>query len=134
MKIDINKMQIAMANACMDATDLRKTAAIPEGTYGNIVKGYNLRPSTVGKVARALGVPAEAILMDEETDQQQKNNIEIAETMEKARLVSRYTWMSMKFMQLYRMRDELTPDQQQEMAAVQKELEELDKILGEGKG
>lgn len=128
MKIDLNKMSVAMANACIDAKDLREKARIPEGTYGNILKGFNLRPSTVGKVAKALGVPAESILMDEETEQQKKDSAEIAETLEKARLVSRYTWLSMKFMQLYRMGG-LTPDQQQEMTAVKKELEELDKIL-----
>lgn len=133
MKIDLNKMSVAMANACIDAKDLREKARIPEGTYGNILKGFNLRPSTVGKVAKALGVPVESILMDEETEQQKKDSAEIAETLEKARLVSRYTWLSMKFMQLYRMGG-LTPDQQQEMTAVKKELEELDKILGEGKG
>ena len=128
MKIDLNKMRIAMANACMNTGDLKNKALIPEGTMKNVLNGCNSRPATVGRIAKALGVPVESILMDEETEQQKKDSAEIAETLEKARLVSRYTWLSMKFMQLYRMGG-LTPDQQQEMTAIKKELEELDKIL-----
>ena len=121
-------MRIAMANACMNTGDLKNKALIPEGTMKNVLNGCNSRPATVGRIAKALGVPVESILMDEETEQQKKDSAEIAETLEKARLVSRYTWLSMKFMQLYRMGG-LTPDQQQEMTAIKKELEELDKIL-----
>ena len=133
MKIDLQKMRIAMADACMDSNDLMKAANMPYGTYGNIRKGFNVRPSTVGKVARALNVPVTAILAEEEDLQEQEQQQELTELLEKARLVSRYTWLCAKLMQLNRMNN-LSPDQEGEMAAVQKELEKLDRIIAQDKG
>lgn len=132
MKIDLQKMRIAMADACMDSNDLIKAANMPYGTYGNIRKGFNVRPSTVGKIARALNVPVTDLLADED-QQEQEQKQELTKMLEQARLVSRYTWLCAKLMQLHRMNN-LSLDQQGEIAAVQKELEELDRIIAQDKG
>lgn len=132
MKIDTNKMQIAMANAKMDSKELQEQSGVPKGTMSNIFSRKSVRPSTVGKIADALNVPVTAILAEED-QQEQEQKQELTKMLEQARLVSRYTWLCAKLMQLHRMNN-LSLDQQGEIAAVQKELEELDRIIAQDKG
>lgn len=56
------KLQLAMANACMTSGDLQKKSGLPRGTFLNVVSGKNVRPATVGKIAKALGVPVENLI------------------------------------------------------------------------
>lgn len=63
MKIDRDKYMLARAKACMGVKDL-EAAGIPRGTLGNILRG-EVRPETVGKIARALGVDVAEILEEE---------------------------------------------------------------------
>ena len=65
MRISKDKLQLAMARACMDRVSLCKAANIPLSSYGNISAGRGIRPVTAGKIARALGCDVE-ILLDEE--------------------------------------------------------------------
>lgn len=62
MKVNRQKLELAMARACMTSAELPKAAELPRATVQNAVVGKGVRPATVGKIARALGVdPAEII-------------------------------------------------------------------------
>lgn len=54
MKIDNSKLQIALATACMNPYDLCKAIGIQYQTYRRISAGFNCKPATVGKIAKAL--------------------------------------------------------------------------------
>ena len=67
MKVDRKKLELAMARACMNSADLRVAAGLPRPTVQNAVVGKGVRPGTLGRIARALGVdPAELILQEGE--------------------------------------------------------------------
>ncbi|MDO4333061.1 MAG: helix-turn-helix domain-containing protein [Eubacteriales bacterium] len=65
MKIDKQKLQIAMANACVVSKDLQKKSTLPRGTYLNVVTGKSVRPATIGKIAKALNVRVEDLIQME---------------------------------------------------------------------
>ena len=62
MKADRKKLELAMARACMNSADLPAAAGLPRSTVQNLVVGKSVRPATLGKVARALGVDPEDII------------------------------------------------------------------------
>ncbi len=62
MVIDKDKLEIAMANICIGQYDLCEKAGINKQTYRNVRKGKNCKPVTVGKIAKALGICAEALI------------------------------------------------------------------------
>lgn len=64
MKANRKKLENAMAQSCMNTKDLQKAADIPRPTLNNVISGRNVRPGTIGRVARALGVSVETILED----------------------------------------------------------------------
>ena len=53
-----------MANACLNSEDLAVKAELPRPTLNNAITGRSVRPATIGKIAKALGVPVEQILED----------------------------------------------------------------------
>lgn len=62
MKADRKKLELAMARKCMSTEDLTKAAALPRPTVNNVVTGRSVRPGTLGRIAKALGVdPADII-------------------------------------------------------------------------
>lgn len=66
MKVNRQKLYLAMARACMDSADLPAAAQLPRATVQNAITGRNIRPATLGKIAKALGVnPAEIIETEE---------------------------------------------------------------------
>ena len=67
MRAVTQKVTLAMARQCMNPQDLAKAAGLPPQTVNGVIRGQNVRPATLGKVARALGCdPAE--LVDLESD------------------------------------------------------------------
>lgn len=66
MKADTNKLRLAMARACMNPQDLAKAAQMPAQTVNGVLRGRSIRPATIGKIARALGVDPAEILEKEE--------------------------------------------------------------------
>lgn len=64
MIVNKKKLEIAMANACMNAKDLKETSKLPRATVNNVITGRNVRPATVGKIAKALNVSVTEILED----------------------------------------------------------------------
>lgn len=63
MKIDRKKFSIARARACMGQNDFEK-AGIPKGTLCRAMSGKGLKPETLGKIAKALGVDVTEIIED----------------------------------------------------------------------
>ena len=62
MKAEINKLRLAMARACMNPQDLAKAAEMPPQTVNGVLRGRSVRPATLGRIAKALGVdPAEIV-------------------------------------------------------------------------
>lgn len=62
MKVDKYKLELAMARACMNTDDLQKAAEMPRPTLNNVIIGKNVRPGTLGRVAKALGVDVTEII------------------------------------------------------------------------
>lgn len=65
MKVNKKKLELAMAKACLNSRDLALIAELPRPTLNNAITGRNLRPATIGKIAKALNVPVEQILEDQ---------------------------------------------------------------------
>lgn len=62
MKADRKKLELAMARACMNSADLPVAAGLPRPTVQNAIVGKGVRPATLGRIAKALGVdPAELL-------------------------------------------------------------------------
>lgn len=64
MRIDKKKFDIAKARACKDTKDL-VAAGIPKGTMCRVYRN-DLKPATVGKIAKVLGVDVTEIIETEE--------------------------------------------------------------------
>lgn len=64
MKVNRRKLEIAMANACMNAADLQRAANMPRPTVNNVITGKSVRTATVGRVAKALCVDVAEIIED----------------------------------------------------------------------
>ena len=62
MKADRKKLELAMARACMDTRDLAEAAQLPRPTLNNAIVGKGVRPSTLGRIAKALGVDPTEIM------------------------------------------------------------------------
>lgn len=67
-----SKLLLAMARACMNAQDLAKVAELPPQTVNAVIRGRNVRPATLGRIARALGVdPADILAPSLETNKEE---------------------------------------------------------------
>lgn len=68
MTIDVKKLKIAMARACLGVADLGEKADVGRATLVRILRddGENVRCKTVGKLARALGVDVLDLITKEE--------------------------------------------------------------------
>lgn len=69
MKANRNKLELAMAKACMSTAELQKAAEMPRPTprptLNNVISGKSAKPATIGRIARALGVDVTEILETE---------------------------------------------------------------------
>lgn len=64
MKADKRKIEIAMARACVNTEDLQKSTGLPKTTINNVLKGKNVLPATLGKLAAGLKVDVTDIIED----------------------------------------------------------------------
>ncbi len=62
MRANREKLVVAMARACMNTEDLAASAEMPRPTVNNVITGRSVRPGTLGKIARALGVDVTEIM------------------------------------------------------------------------
>lgn len=66
MKINKKALQLAMARACLNRKELAEKAGIPEPTLQGAISRCSVRPATLGKISRALGVDPLEIMEQEE--------------------------------------------------------------------
>lgn len=66
MKVDRKKLELAMARACMNSADLPTAAGLPRPTVQNVIVGKGVRPATLGRIAKALGVDPEELIQKED--------------------------------------------------------------------
>ena len=66
MKVNRNKLRLAMARACMNTIDLSVKAEMPVQTINGVLRGRSIRPATLGRIAKALDVDVTDILEKEE--------------------------------------------------------------------
>lgn len=64
MKIDNKKFEIALARQCISSIAMREMGFSPQ-TITKINKGLDIKPSTVGKIAKALNVDVTELLGDD---------------------------------------------------------------------
>lgn len=64
MNADRRLVEIAMAKECMTLKDIAKKAQMPEPTVKNVLSGRGVKPATLGRVARALNVAPEDLILD----------------------------------------------------------------------
>jgi len=65
-KVERKKLELAMARACMNSAALPAAAGLPRPTVQNAIVGKGIRPATLGKIARALGVDPVEIIQEGE--------------------------------------------------------------------
>lgn len=65
MKANKFKLEIAMANRCLNTGDLVNLTKMPRPTVNNVITGRSVRPATIGKIARALEIPVEDLIEKE---------------------------------------------------------------------
>lgn len=68
MKANKNALQLALARACVSTGDLPKLSGLPHQSVINVMCGKSVRPVTLGKIARALGVDVAEIIETEKED------------------------------------------------------------------
>ncbi len=56
MKASTEKIRIEMAKKCMTTIDVCKKVNLSKTTFNNVLSGQSVRPVSLGKVAKALGV------------------------------------------------------------------------------
>lgn len=61
MKLNRKKYEVARARACKGAKDF-EDAGIPKGTLCRATSGRNLKPETIGLIAKVLGVDVTEIM------------------------------------------------------------------------
>lgn len=66
MKLNREKFNVAMARACLNVSGVAKSASMPRSTLDNALKGRNVTPVTIGRIAKALGVDVLDIIEQEE--------------------------------------------------------------------
>lgn len=67
MYLNTKALDIALANSMMSRTELAKASGVSDSTLCKAVNDKtDMRPKSVGKIAKALGVSVESIILDGE--------------------------------------------------------------------
>lgn len=64
MIISKKKLEIAMANACLNTQELCKEINMKYQQFYRVANGNNCKPSTIGRIAKVLGVSVEQLIKD----------------------------------------------------------------------
>lgn len=62
MKVNRKRLEIAMANECLNAYAVSEKACIQYQTFRKMLNGCECKPATVGKVAKVLNVKVENLV------------------------------------------------------------------------
>lgn len=67
MKINLKKLELVMAKNCLQLSELSKKAKVSKAIFQKIGKeNSNLRPATIGKIAKALDVDVTELIEQED--------------------------------------------------------------------
>ncbi len=66
MKVNRKRLELAMARTCMNTADLVAASGLPGTTVQNAIVGKGVRPGTLGRIAKALGVDPTEIMEKED--------------------------------------------------------------------
>lgn len=61
MKLDKQKYEVARARACIGFKDI-VAYGVPKGTLCRAMNGEEMRPETIGRIAKAIGVDVTQII------------------------------------------------------------------------
>ena len=64
MKLDAQKIKVAMANEIIGPMELIKKVGISYGTFKRIIAGEEVRCSTAGKIAKTLNISVEELILN----------------------------------------------------------------------
>ena len=65
MKVNKNKLEEAMFDKCLNISGLRRASGVSQTTINRMLKGGSMaNMATIGKVAKALGVPAKELIAE----------------------------------------------------------------------
>ena len=64
MKAVRRKVEVVMARKCISLPDLQEATQMPKSTIMKVLKGKNVLPATLGKVAAGLKVDVTDIIED----------------------------------------------------------------------
>ena len=64
MIVSKKKLEMAMANACLNTRELCKKINMKYQQFYRVANGHNCTPATIGKIAKALNVPVETLIED----------------------------------------------------------------------
>ncbi|MCI7097581.1 MAG: helix-turn-helix transcriptional regulator [Lachnospiraceae bacterium] len=93
MKINAEKLRIVMSDCQMGTKELATVTGICESTIKRAYRGGEMRSTTIGKIAAALGVPAESLILDEKAEQKKAE-------AERSELLLKYAELSEKQQEL----------------------------------
>lgn len=66
MNLDLEKLKIAQARACLSVNDLVDETGLVRSTISKVLNGrINPKPKTLGRIAKALNVNIEDIILQE---------------------------------------------------------------------
>ncbi len=64
MIVSKKKLEMAMANACLNTQELCKEINMKYQQFYRVANENNCKPATIGKIAKALNVPVETLIED----------------------------------------------------------------------
>ena len=73
LKVNLTKLDVAMANACITTNELSNKANLNYSTLTRIKSGNPTTPATIGKIAKALDVKVEELIDMEAATSNQLN-------------------------------------------------------------
>lgn len=65
MKLDKEKFELVMAEKCLTSGEVQKQSGLPKSTYTKAVMEKNVRPATLGKIAKAVNTPVHDLIAEE---------------------------------------------------------------------
>ena len=67
MNLDLNKLKLVQARACLSTNDLSKMTELSRATISRVINGkVKATPKTIGLIAKALNIDVAEIISDEE--------------------------------------------------------------------
>lgn len=66
MILNARKLYEVMARACLNPSVLCKKSRVSRNTFKSMVQGKEVKPATIGRIAKTLGVDVKEILSEED--------------------------------------------------------------------